>query len=126
LPLVLLIEDSRTNVALVNAVLGKRPNIRLIVANDGRSGLDLARQDQPNLVLLDMHLPDMAGEDVLEALKRGDRTRHAPVVVLTADARPERSRRLLAAGAHGYLTKPLDVGELLELVDRITGGVAGG
>ena len=72
-------------------------------------GLDLAREHDPDLVLLDLHLPDMPGEEVLRRLRGDERTAGIPVVVLSADARPSLIKRLLASGARAFLTKPLDV-----------------
>jgi len=82
-------------------------------------GLDLANQHQPDLVLLDLHLPDMPGEEVLHRLRDRPRTADVPVVILTADARPSLVTRLLEQGARAFLTKPLDVKELLRLLDAI-------
>jgi CheY-like chemotaxis protein len=82
-------------------------------------GLDLAREHDPDLVLLDLHLPDMPGEEVLRRLRGDERTAGIPVVVLSADARPSLIKRLLASGARAFLTKPLDVAELLALLDQV-------
>ena len=83
----------------------------------GRLGLDLARDNQPDLVLLDVHLPDIDGEEVLARLKRDPATRDIPVVVLSADATTTQSDRLIEAGASAYLTKPIDVTGLLNTLD---------
>jgi signal transduction histidine kinase/CheY-like chemotaxis protein len=114
---VLYIEDNPSNVRLVERVLAEQPAIRFIPAMQGRLGLALAREHRPDLILLDLHLPDVAGEDVLRALKRDPVLARTQVIVLSADATPGQVRRLVAAGARAYLTKPLDVRELLTHVE---------
>ena len=116
---VLCIEDNLSNLQLVERVLGHRPGVRLISAMRPQLGLDLANQHQPDLVLLDLHLPDMPGEEVLHHLRAHPRTADVPVVILTADARPSLVTRLLEQGARAFLTKPLDVRELLTLLDAV-------
>ena len=94
-----------------------RPHIRFISAVQGQLGLELAREHRPDLVLLDLHLPDMSGETVLAGLKADVRTAGAPVVVVSADATKNRIRELLAAGAEDYITKPLVIKDFLAAVD---------
>jgi PAS domain S-box-containing protein len=113
---VLYIEDNPVNLGLVDKILARRPGTRLISAMRGGLGLELAREHRPDLILLDVHLPDIPGEEVLQRLRRDPITRGTPVVVISADAMPERVQRLLAAGARAYLTKPLDVRRLLKLI----------
>ena len=115
---VLYIEDNLSNLQLVERVLGHRPGVRLISAMRPQLGLDLASQ-HPDLILLDLHLPDMPGEAVLRRLWSSPATADIPVAILSADARPALIERLLAGGARGFLTKPLDVKELLGLVDGV-------
>ncbi|MFH0945263.1 MAG: ATP-binding protein, partial [Planctomycetota bacterium] len=112
---VLYVEDNISNFRLVERVLALRGEVRLIPAMLGGLGLDLAREHRPDLVLLDLHLPDMNGEELLGRLRADPATRHIPVVVLSADATPGQVEQLLAAGARAYLTKPLDIGKLLAL-----------
>jgi PAS domain S-box-containing protein len=116
---VLYIEDNLSNLQLVERVLGHRPGVRLISAMRPQLGLDLAGQHHPDLILLDLHLPDMPGEVVLRRLWSSPATADIPVAILSADARPALIERLLAEGVRGFLTKPLDVKELLGLVDSI-------
>ena len=111
------IEDNLPNLKLIEQVLARRPQIKLITAMQGRLGLDLVRQHRPDLVLLDLHLPDLSGEQVLGRLQADPDTVDIPVVVLSADATNGQGQRLEAAGASAYLTKPLDVRKFLELVD---------
>src|SRR5207244_6468050 len=115
---VLYIEDNASNVRLVERLLKqRRPGVTLLNANDGQRGIDMALRHKPDLIFLDLHLPDTPGEEVLRRLWADTRTREIPVAVLSADATLSQSRRLLAAGATAYLTKPLDVTRLLALID---------
>jgi CheY-like chemotaxis protein len=116
---VLYIEDNLSNLQLVERILGHRPGVRLISAMRPQLGLDLAGQHHPDLILLDLHLPDMPGQEVLRRLGASPATADIPVAILSADARPALIERLLAEGARGFLTKPLDVKELLGLVDAV-------
>lgn len=114
---VLHIEDNVTNVALVERVAALRPGTTLLTALQGSIGLDLARQHRPDLILLDLHLPDIEGREVLRRLRADPATASIPVVVVTADATAGQRTRLLREGARGYLTKPIDVRELLEALE---------
>ena len=118
---VLYVEDNLSNLQLVDRVLSRRGDVELISAMRPMLGLDLAREHRPDLVLLDLHLPDVPGEEVLRRLLADPRTADIPVVVLSADARPGLIKRLLDAGARRFLTKPLDVAELLGLLDEVAG-----
>lgn len=117
---VLYIEDSRSYAKLVEFVLASRPRIRLQVAEDGLTGLDLARRRPPALILLDRHLPDIDGDEVLARLRAEPETVDVPVVMVTADDAPEDIQRLLSSGASAWLVKPFQPATLLELID---GGV---
>jgi signal transduction histidine kinase/ActR/RegA family two-component response regulator len=114
----LYIEDNPANLKLVQRLVDRRASWKLLSAMQGSLGLDLARQHHPDLVLLDLHLPDMSGVDVLRALLDDPRTRSIPVVVISADATAGQIPKLLAAGAKAYLTKPLDLRRLLQVIDE--------
>jgi PAS domain S-box-containing protein len=114
---VLYIEDNRSNVRLMERVLERRPGVRLFHALDGHSGLAAARTHRPDLIFLDLHLPDLSGEEVLRRLGEDARLRTIPVAVLSADATADQSRRLKASGAVAYITKPLEIREVLALID---------
>jgi CheY-like chemotaxis protein len=118
---ILYVEDNLANLDLVETILLDRPEISLIPALQGRLGLQLAREHTPDLILLDLHLPDLPGEMVLHELRADDRTRHIPVLVISADATNRRVERLRSAGVRGYLTKPLDVDHFLDAVDAALG-----
>jgi CheY-like chemotaxis protein len=116
----LYIEDNDSNVRVIEHLLRLRPHWRLVHAGLGRLGVDLATAQSPDLVLLDLHLPDGPGHDVLVALKGDRRTAAIPVVILTADARVGQPSQLVDAGAYRFLTKPVDVDEVLTLLDSVT------
>ncbi len=113
------IEDNRSNRRLVERVLGRHGSFELLAAGTGQEGSRLVREMAPELVLLDLHLPDEGGEAVLARLRADPATREIPVVVVSADATPRHIERLRAAGAAAYLTKPIDVRLLLETLDAL-------
>jgi signal transduction histidine kinase/ActR/RegA family two-component response regulator len=115
---VLYIEDNLSNLKLVESILKHRPGIELMSAMQGRFGVDIAREHQPDLILLDINLPDVSGAEVLHLLQDDVSTASIPVVMLSADATEGQVARLNAAGATEYLTKPLDVALFLEIIDR--------
>ncbi len=122
-PTVLYIEDNPSNYALVEQLLEwQRPSIRLLGAGLGQLGLDMARGHLPDLILLDLQLPDLTGEEVLRQLRADEGTSDIPVIMISADATAEKPRRLLDAGAQGYLTKPLRVAEFLLATDEALAG----
>jgi len=113
---ILYIEDNLSNLRLVERVLARRGDVEVIAAMQGRMGLSLAREHQPAAILLDLHLPDLGGEEVLRLIREDPVTEGIPVIVLSADATHGQAGRLLAEGADAYLTKPLDVAQLLEVL----------
>ncbi|MEO6873147.1 MAG: ATP-binding protein [Chthoniobacterales bacterium] len=115
---VLYIEDNLSNVRLIEQVLARRPAIQLLTAMNGTDGIQVAQQATPELVLLDLNLPDMHGHEVLKQLHADPRTSEIPVVVITADAMNEQREQLTAEGALDYLTKPIDIKKFLEVLDR--------
>jgi PAS domain S-box-containing protein len=116
---VLYVEDNLSNLRLMERVVALRPSWQLVHALHGSLAVDLARSRQADLVLLDLHLPDMPGLEVLERLRADPRTSDIPVWVVSADATRSQKLRLLGAGADGYLTKPIDVAEVLGVLDRV-------
>ncbi len=114
----LYIEDNLANLSLVETILLSRPGWQTVPALQGQLGVELARQYLPDVVLLDLHLPDIGGDEVLRRLRSDPRTAGIPVIVVSADATAASLERLRAAGADAYLTKPLDVDEFLAAVER--------
>ncbi len=123
-PTVLYIEDALASIHLIRGVL-KRVHlpagaaVRLISAMQGNLGLEMARAHPPDLILLDLHLPDIPGLEVLNQLKADARTSSIPVVVLTADPVPGTQTQVCDAGALACVSKPIDVPQFLEIVSRL-------
>jgi signal transduction histidine kinase/CheY-like chemotaxis protein len=118
---VLYVEDMVENFRLVEQILKQRPSVTLLPAMLASVALDLARQHRPDMILLDLRLPDMPGEQVLLRLRADARTRDIPVVILSADATRQRIDQFRADGVVDYLTKPIDVRSLLRTVDSALG-----
>jgi CheY-like chemotaxis protein len=116
-PIVLHVEDNLSNLKLVERILARRPGVQLVEAQTGERGLELAQTLTPALVLLDLRLPDLAGDEVLRRLRADPATRVLRVVVVSAEARPAEAKRLIAQGAYDYLVKPIEVDALLDVVD---------
>jgi CheY-like chemotaxis protein len=120
----LCIEDNVSNFMLIQSVFAYDPGVELVWASSGNEGLEVARAQRPGLILLDVHLPDAFGEDVLRRLKSDPHTRAIPVIALTADARRHQRERLLAAGADAFFTKPITISKLREAVAGFRNGRA--
>ena len=117
------VEDNETNVEVMRGVLAQRPQVQMEVSLTGLDGLAAIRVQRPDLVLLDMHLPDISGLELLRHLKSDPLTAGIPVVVVSADALAKETEEALAAGAIRYLTKPVSVAELLAVVDGLLDGM---
>jgi len=118
-PRVLCVEDSEPNFRLIENVLQDRPGTDLVWADTGEKGIEMAREQPPQLVLLDLDLPDIHGSKVLERLQMHPETARTPVIVISADATPSQIERMLSAGARNYLTKPFDIRRFLCMFDEI-------
>ena len=114
---ILYIEDNPANIEVVSRFLRTRPNIALEQATTGRTGLEKAVRNPPDLILLDMHLPDLRGDEVLKRLKAEPATASLPIAILSAEAAPAIIRRMRDNGVISYLTKPLNLTELGQLID---------
>jgi PAS domain S-box-containing protein len=119
---ILLIEDNVVNHELIAEAF--TPQVRLLTAIQGQVGIELAHAHQPDLILLDLHLPDLDGGQVLASLKSDPATARIPVIVISADAAVSQQARLLAGGAEAYLPKPLDLHGLLVVVAEAIDGSA--
>ena len=117
---ILYVEDNLSNLTLIEQMLAEDTATKLITAMQGQLGIELARQHAPDVILLDLHLPDLPGWEVLSRLKRDDSTSDIPVVVISADATSRQIKRLMAAGASAYLTKPLDMQEFFRVIEQTT------
>ena len=116
---VLHIEDNVASRCLIERIFERRPAIELITATEGLVGIDVARARQPAVVLLDVDLPDVSGAVVLKCLRADPTTAAIPVIVVSADADYRQIQRFLETGAVAYLTKPLDVRRLLDMIDEL-------
>jgi PAS domain S-box-containing protein len=116
---ILYVEDNLSNLSLVQRILAHRQDIALIPSMQGGLALALARLHRPDLVLLDLHLPDIPGEEVLNQLRQSADCWQIPVVVLSADATPSQIERLMNAGVHAYVTKPLEVKPFMAIVNEV-------
>ncbi|HEV2842689.1 MAG TPA: PAS domain S-box protein [Chthoniobacterales bacterium] len=115
---ILYVEDNLSNLTLIEQMLSDQSHIKLITAMQGKLGIELARRHSPDLILLDLHLPDLAGWEVLSRLQIQEATREIPVVIISADATSRQIKRLMAAGASAYLTKPLDMQEFFRVINE--------
>ena len=116
---VLYIEDQALNLHLVERILQPYPHYRLLTATHGQSGLEIARAQRPDLILLDLNLPDMRGDEVLDRLKKDPATRAIPIVMVSAHAMGARAQQLLEQGASAYISKPYKVAELLRVIEEM-------
>lgn len=116
---VLYIEDNASNFVLVKHIFAIDPYVELVSASSGKEGIELARALRPGLILLDVHLPDASGEEVLGRLRSDPATTGIPVIAITADARKLQRDRLLAAGADAFFTKPIAISKLRDFVAGI-------
>ncbi|MGO8972599.1 MAG: PAS domain S-box protein [Steroidobacteraceae bacterium] len=114
---VLCVEDNPANLMLVENVIARRPDIRLLTARDGSSGVAIARIARPDVILMDLNLPGISGIDALHLLAEDPLTASIPVIALSANAMPRDIERGLQAGFFRYLTKPIKVPEFLETLD---------
>jgi PAS domain S-box-containing protein len=117
---VLHIEDNLVGQRLVERILGRLPGLAVLSASQGSVGIEFARRYQPDVILLDLHLPDLRGEEVLRRLHETAETTAIPVVVVSADTSREVSERVVRDGARAFLTKPIDADLLLAVVDEVT------
>src|SRR5258706_15805200 len=113
---ILMVDDEPTMHAMVRATLAPHP-YRLLDALDGKKGLELARSEKPDLVLLDLHMPEIDGRDVLKSLRRHPDTQMLPVILLTAETKLSDKIVGFQLGADDYITKPFDVKELVSRID---------
>jgi PAS domain S-box-containing protein len=113
----LCVEDNPANLLLVQRLLERRPDIRLLVATDGIRGIEMARAARPDVILMDINLPGISGLIALGILAEAVETKDIPVIALSANAMPSDIERGLAAGFFRYLTKPIKVNEFMETLD---------
>ena len=116
-PTLLYVEDNPANLALVEQLVARRGDLRLLTAIDGHLGIELARAYLPDMILMDINLPGISGFDAMHVLKDDPATRHIPVLALSANAMPRDIEKGMEAGFFRYLTKPIRVREFMEALD---------
>ncbi|AMC36926.1 hybrid sensor histidine kinase/response regulator [Janthinobacterium sp. B9-8] len=119
----LYVEDNPANLMLVESLMMRRPDIRLLSARDGKRGIEIARTSLPDIILMDINLPGISGIEALQILAQDLNTAHIPVVAISANAMVRDIEKGLAAGFFRYLTKPIKVYEFMETLDLALGFV---
>jgi len=114
----LYVEDNPANLMLVEDIIERRPDIRLLSAGDGYRGIELARDFLPDVILMDINLPGISGIDALKILAADQTTSHIPVIALSANAMPRDIEKGLEAGFFRYLTKPIKINEFMSTLDE--------
>ena len=117
---ILIVEDNVLNMKLLHDVL-EAHGYATITTGEGRAAVSLAREHWPDLVLMDLQLPDISGLDAVAELKRDERTRAIPVVAVTAFALNGDEHKALSGGCDGYVSKPIALRKFLDLVERFIG-----
>ena len=113
----LYVEDNPANLMLIEDLIARRPDIRLLSARDGNRGIEIARASRPDVILMDINLPGISGIKALRILAEDPTTAHIPVIALSANAIPRDIEKGLEAGFFRYLTKPIKVNEFMETLD---------
>ena len=117
---VLIVEDNEKNLKLVRDVL-KLKGYRVLEAMNATAGLALARNERPDLILMDIQLPDIDGITALKTIRKDERIARTPVVAVSASAMPDEQQKIVASGFDAYITKPIDMKRFLETVERFAG-----
>jgi CheY-like chemotaxis protein len=117
---VLLVEDNEMNRDMLSRRLTRR-GFEVVFATDGQHGVELARSEKPDIILMDMSLPVMDGWEATRRVKSDDATRHVPVIALTAHAMNGDEEKALAAGCDDYDTKPVEIDRLIGKIERLLG-----
>ncbi len=113
----LYVEDNPANLELVEQLIARRPELRLLSAPDGNLGIEFARAYQPEVILMDINLPGISGIAAMKILRADPSTAHIPIIALSANAVPHDIEKALAAGFFNYLTKPIKVGQFMDALD---------
>ncbi|MDP2075230.1 ATP-binding protein [Hydrogenophaga sp.] len=114
---VLYVEDNPANLELVEQIIARRSNLRLLGAADASLGIEFARVYRPKVILMDINLPGISGIEAMKILRRDPVTAHIPIIALSANAVPRDIQRGMEAGFFNYITKPIKVGQLMDAID---------
>jgi PAS domain S-box-containing protein len=115
--ILLYVEDNPANLKLVEQIVARRPDLRLLTAVTGNQGIEIARESHPEVILMDINLPDISGIEVLGILRKDPATAHIPVVAISANAMPHDIEKGMQAGFFRYLTKPIKVNEFMDTLN---------
>jgi CheY-like chemotaxis protein len=113
----LYVEDNPANLQLVEQIIARRSDMRLLSASNGTLGIELARASRPDVILMDINLPGMSGTEAMKILNKDPATAHIPILALSANAIPRDIEKGLEAGFFRYITKPVKVNEFIEALD---------
>ncbi len=113
----LYVEDNPANLKMVEQIIARHPDMRLLTAVNGNSGIEIARASRPEVIVMDVNLPDISGFKALAILRSDPATAHIPVIALSANAMPLNIESGLEAGFSRYLTKPIKVNEFMQALD---------
>ena len=114
---VLYVEDNPTNMRLIEKIVARHPHIRLLTAVNGYNGIEIARSATPDVILMDVNLPDIGGFEAMEILRSDPTTRHIPVIAVSANAMPLTVEAGLKAGFFRYITKPIQIDEFMRVLN---------
>jgi two-component system, cell cycle response regulator DivK len=120
---ILLVEDNEDNLVVYRTIL-EHVGYRVVEARDGEEGVSRARDQLPDLILMDISIPKMDGWEATQTLKADENTRHIPIIALTAHALEEDRQRAIKAGCDGYLAKPVEPRRVVQEVERFVGPAA--
>jgi len=115
---ILYVEDNPANLRLVKDILSSRKDIELLFAPQAQDGIELAEMHSPDLILMDIHLPGMDGVTAMMKLKENEKTRHIPVVAVSANAMKADIEKAIEKGFENYITKPIQIGPFFEVLDK--------
>ena len=118
MPKILLVEDNEMNRDMLSRRL-ERKGYQIVIAVDGQEGIDKARSERPDLILMDMSLPVLNGWDATRQLKEDEHTKDIPIIALTAHAMAEDEQRAREAGCNDFDTKPIELPRLLEKIQQL-------
>lgn len=113
----LYVDDNLADLKMVEQIIARHPNMRMLTAVNGNSGIEIARVSQPDVIMMDINLPDISGFKALEILRSDPATAHVPVIAFSSNAMPLNIESGLEAGFFRYLTKPIQINEFMEALD---------
>jgi len=114
----LYVEDNPANLTLVEELIARRPDLRLLSAADGDVGIEFARAYQPELIVMDLTLPGISGIEAMQILRKDPSTAHIPIIALSANAMPSDIEKGIEAGFLNYITKPIKVNQFMDALDQ--------